>query len=74
MWRYESLLVVFGQCRSAWRQAVHSFRRNCVVTLHDSKFVHARNDQLSFVLEPTVLRGVCARACIGIRSGVKEVP
>jgi len=45
-----------------------------VAMLRDSKFVHTRNDQLSFVLQPTVLRGVCAYACIEIRSGVKEVP
>jgi len=41
--------------------------------LHDLKFMHGRNDQLSFVLERTVPRVVCARVCIEICSGVKEM-
>lgn len=73
MWRDESLLVISGQCRSVWRQAVGSFRPNCVAMLHDSKFMLGRNGQLSFFLVRTVPRDVCARARIGIRSGVKEV-
>jgi hypothetical protein len=65
VWRYGSLLVIFGQCRSAWRQAVHSFRPNCVAMLHNLKFVHARNDKLSLI-ESLQCCGVCVRvrACV----------